>query len=380
MGNQLGIAEANGDTWKTLKKLASGPFSLIRLKKSVSLFNECYKHMLEYIEKELSSGKSVIEGANILPQITSDILAVVGLGLNLNSFQDPQNEFKKHLDGIWDTNRWTGVEMLPKVAKLFRIKAFNPESVRFVETIVKRTMDQRALGGEFGKDILGSLLKIKEENSGEKNFEVILNTYIQFMTDGNGVTADLLGATLYYIIAHPEIYSKLVEEQDAVFSNDDAGKNGDISEEEVGQLEYLDMVIAETCRLCCIDKTPRVCTKSWKIPNSDTFIPAGTQILMPISAIHRDPDIWENPEEFNPERFSKENKSKIKNGSYLPFGTGPRQCLGNNYIKLHIKLTITHLIRNYDLENFENLPKVMERAHAFTFLPEGGIRLKLKKR
>ena len=70
MGNQLGIVEATGDTWKTLKKLASGPFSLIRLKKSISLFNECYKHMLEYIEKELSSGNSVIEGANIFPQIT----------------------------------------------------------------------------------------------------------------------------------------------------------------------------------------------------------------------------------------------------------------------------------------------------------------------
>ena len=200
------------------------------------------------------------------------------------------------------------------------------------------------------------------------------------MMDGSMATSELLGSTLYYIIAHPEVYSKLIEEQDSVFTDDEAGRNGNVTEEEVSQLEYLDMVYSEVCRLSCIDKTPRVCTKSWNIPDTNMIIPAGTQILMPISAIHRDPDIWENPEEFNPERFSTENKIKIKNGTYLPFGTGPRQCLGQIYVKLHIKLTVTHLLRNYDLENFENLPKVMERPYGGAFLPEGGIKLKLTRK
>ena len=380
MGNQLGLVEATGDKWKSLKKLASGAFSLIRLKKSISLFNECYKHMLDYIENELNCGKNIIDGYDIFPNITANVLALVGLGVNLNSFKDPQNIFMKHLNGIWESNRWQAVEMLPKLAKLFRVKPFNPESAKFVETIIKRTMNQRSLKGDYGKDILGSLLKIKQEDSGGESFEIIFNTYIQFMMDGSMATSELLGSTLYYIIAHPEVYSKLIEEQDSVFTDDEAGRNGNVTEEEVSQLEYLDMVYSEVCRLSCIDKTPRVCTKSWNIPGTNIIIPAGTQILMPISAIHRDPDLWENPEEFNPERFSTENKMKIKNGTYLPFGTGPRQCLGQIYVKLHIKLTVTHLLRNYTLENFENLPKVMERPYGGAFLPEGGIKLKLTRK
>ena len=200
------------------------------------------------------------------------------------------------------------------------------------------------------------------------------------MTDGNFITADLLGATLYYIISHSEVYSEIMEEQETVFLTEDSGRNGNLSEEEVNQLEYLDLVISETCRLSCIDKTVRLCTKSWNIPNSDVVIPAGTEILIPVSAIHRDPEIWEYPEEFIPERFSTENKGKIKSVTYLPFGTGPRQCLGNIYVKLHVKMAVTHLLRNFNLHNFENLPKIMERPHPLAFLPESGLKLKFTRR
>ena len=88
------------------------------------------------------------------------------------------------------------------------------------------------------------------------------------------------------------------------------------------------------------------------------IIPIGTEIVVPVAGIHKDPDFWESPEDFNPERFSSQNKGKIKSGTYLPFGSGPRHCLGMNYARLHIKITITHILRNYELHNSENLPKV----------------------
>ena len=98
---------------------------------------------------------------------------------------------------------------------------------------------------------------------------------------------------------------------------------------------------------------------------------------MNINLFHKDPDFWESPEDFNPQRFSSQNKGKIKSGTYLPFGSGPRHCLGMNYARLHIKITITHILRNYELHNFENLPKVMKRPHPFTFLPSEGLKLKI---
>ena len=175
----------------------------------------------------------------------------------------------------------------------------------------------------------------------------MLNTYVQFIGDGNFTLAGLLGANLYYIIANPDVYFKLAEEEEHVFGGEE-GKNGELAEENLNELSYLDMVILETSRLVCFERNSRTCTKPWRIPDTDLVIPIGTEIVVPVAAIHKDPDFWESPEDFNPQRFSSQNKGKIKSGTYLPFGSGPRHCLGMNYARLHIKITITHILRNYE--------------------------------
>jgi cytochrome P450 family 6 len=379
MGNQIGISEATGDVWKSIKKSTSGPFSIIRLKKSMQLYNDCNKHMLEYIDRQIDAGNTIIDSSSVLPNISMDVLASVGLGVNINTFTEPNDEFKTKTDNIFVTKRWELVQLLPNIASLLRIKVFNPDSVKYIMTIIKRTMEQRKNGGTLGKDILGAIIKHKEDNPQDENFDVILKTYVQFVGDANFTLPGMLGATLYYIISHPEVYSTLIEEQERVF-DENGGRCGNLTEEEVNQLTYLDMVILETTRLVCFPKMSRLCTKAWKIPDSNVVIPSGTEIVVPVSAIHKDSEYWESPEEFIPERFSTKNKGKIQSGTYFPFGTGPRQCLGEAYVKLHIKITVTHLLRNYTLHNFENLPRVMKRPHVFAFLPKEGLKLKLTRR
>ena len=212
MGNQIGLSEASGDIWRNIKKSASGSFSLIRLKKSIPLYNECNKHMLEYIDRQINAGNTIIDNANILPNISMDVLASVGLGVNINTFMNPIDEFKVKTDNIFVTKRWEFVQFLPNIASLFRIQVFNPDSVKYIMTIITRTMEQRKKGGILGKDILGSIIKHREDNPVDENFDVILKTYVQFVGDANFTLGGLLGATLYYVISHPEIYSKLMDE------------------------------------------------------------------------------------------------------------------------------------------------------------------------
>ena len=78
----------------------------------------------------------------------------------------------------------------------------NPDSVMYIRTIIKRRMDQQKDDKMLGKDILSSFIKHKEENQNEENFDAIMNTYVQFVGDGNFTLAGLLGANLYY----PENY------------------------------------------------------------------------------------------------------------------------------------------------------------------------------
>lgn len=72
----------------------------------------------------------------------------------------------------------------------------------------------------------------------------------------------------------------------------------------------------------------RNCTKDFMIPGTKARVPAGVKVVVPVWSIHHDPKIYPNPDHFDPERFMGDNKHSRRSGVYLPFGDGPRQCLG----------------------------------------------------
>ena len=132
---------------------------------------------------------------------------------------------------------------------------------------------------------------------------------------------------------------KLVDEVDAVVE----ASEGKIDQESIREMPYLEACIKETLRLLPpIFRTDRTCVKDWQ--EDGLFIPKGwsdsnldldalcsnpgMNILIPTFAIHHDPSIWTEPESFRPERFFKEEESSIQACSWLPFGGGPRQCIG----------------------------------------------------
>ena len=195
----------------------------------------------------------------------------------------------------------------------------------------------------------------------------------------DNTTVEAATGIIAFLISHPEVLSKLQGEIDDVF---DAKEEGDIdlSDTDINEMNYLDCIISEAMRMAAISVTSRRVTKPWTIPGTDITIPVGVGVYIPLMSFHRDPEYWENPEEFNPERFNSENKSKIRTGTYAPFGLGPRQCLGNNYAKFTIKIILIYLVRFFDLENVENLPKDFKIDPNTLFTPVGGCRVKLHKR
>lgn len=74
----------------------------------------------------------------------------------------------------------------------------------------------------------------------------------------------------------------------------------------------------------------RICTRNYRIPGAEIIIQKGTQVLIPVLGLHKDPEYYPNPEVFDPDRFTKENKTSRPSIAYLPFGDGPRNCIGKN--------------------------------------------------
>ncbi|KAL6435948.1 hypothetical protein ACFW04_005653 [Cataglyphis niger] len=146
---------------------------------------------------------------------------------------------------------------------------------------------------------------------------------------------------MYELAANPKIQEKLYDEIRAAYE-----KHGCVSYDSISEMKYLDCVVRETLRKYpSVGATQRICSESYKIPDSDVVLEKGTKVLIPIYAIHHDPLYYKNPNVFDPNRFIDENK-KNDNDTYLPFGNGPRICIGNifNICKNLIYVYLFHII------------------------------------
>lgn len=132
---------------------------------------------------------------------------------------------------------------------------------------------------------------------------------------------------LFELARNPKIQIQIQEEVDRVFKSGTEG----ITYEMLGDLKYLECCVDETLRKYPIVPVHfRIATKDYKIADSDLVIPQGTSVIIPVLGFHRDPEIYENPMEFKPERFlnSPHGNGKSEGLFYTPFGEGPRSCIG----------------------------------------------------
>jgi cytochrome P450 family 6 len=191
---------------------------------------------------------------------------------------------------------------------------------------------------------------------------IAAQVYIFFLA-GFETSSTTMSFAMYELAANPEIQKKLYNEIQTVYE-----KHCCISYDAICEMEYLDRVIRgkfcikikiliiETKAVNVMKKvsivfknikfletlrkyppvamTQRVCEESYQIPGTDVVIEKGTKVLVPIYAIHHDPLYYKNPDVFDPDRFLDENKKLRDNYAFLPFGDGPRICIGNSQINL----------------------------------------------
>ncbi|XP_063127926.1 cytochrome P450 3A11-like isoform X7 [Rattus norvegicus] len=147
----------------------------------------------------------------------------------------------------------------------------------------------------------------------------------------------------------------------------------------VMEMEYLDMVLNETPRLYPIGyRLERVCKKDIKLDG--VFIPKGSVVMIPFYTLQHDPQHWPEPEEFLPERFSKENKGSIDPYVYLPFGNGPRNCIGMRFALMNMKLALTKVLQNFSFQLCEETQIPLKLSRQRLFGPEKPIVLKVVPR
>lgn len=145
----------------------------------------------------------------------------------------------------------------------------------------------------------------------------------KFLLSSTETSACAMTFSSYELAMNQDIQDKLRKEINEVLVDKE------VTFEAINDMKYLDMVFNETLRkYSVLDVQMRQSTSDFVIPNSDLIIPGETLILIPTYALHNDERFWENPDKFDPERFTAENVQKRRPFTFIPFSDGPRQCTG----------------------------------------------------
>nr|QZM07471.1 cytochrome P450 monooxygenase CYP9EK1 [Lasioderma serricorne] len=406
-----------GAAWREMRATLSPAFTSAKMRNMFGFMNTCAQNFVNSFVKK-NEDVIEVEMKDIVTKYTSDVIASVSFGVECNSVANPENEF--YTMGTQLTNPSRNIfpkiilfAVAPALAKMFKMTVFPTQVTDFFRQIVQETIKIRQEKNIFRPDMIHLLLEARKgalvhENTntsdGDTGFATVQESELgkqkKFMTTklsdddiaaqalafffgGFDTTASTICFMSYELAKNPDVQGKLQQEIDVVLET----SNGKVTFEVLTRMKYLDQVISESLRKWTPGlQNDRLCIKDYVIeperPNEKPYlIKKGDVVIVPTIGLHYDPQYFPNPEQFDPDRFSDENKKNIVPGSYIPFGNGPRNCIGSRFALLEVKTLFFHLLSKFDLVFTEKtiLPMKLKTV-GFSMKPDGGFQIGLKRR
>ncbi|XP_077879135.1 cytochrome P450 3A4-like [Ictidomys tridecemlineatus] len=208
------------------------------------------------------------------------------------------------------------------------------------------------------------------DHQGLSDIEIAVQSII-FILAGYHTTSTTLSFIMYVLATHPDVQKKLQQEVDETLPN-----KAPVTYDVLFEMKYLDMVVNETLRLYpAVERIVRVCKKDVEL--NGVFIPKGIIVAIPIYSLHQNSMYWPETEKFYPERFSKKNKVSINPYVYMPFGNGPRNCIGMRFALMNMKLALIRLLQNFSFHNCKETQIPLKLSKTPFLQPEKPIVLKV---
>ncbi|KAL1402069.1 hypothetical protein pipiens_000130, partial [Culex pipiens pipiens] len=300
------------------------------------------------------------------------------------------------------------MRFFPKLTTILGIDVVDREQADYFTKLIRDTMSTREGQGIVRHDMIDLLIQAKkntlihqEESESQDGFatveesnvgkvqlsrpmtesEMVAQCLIFFVAGFEAVSTTALFA-VYELVRHPEIQDRLYQE---VLQTKESLKGKQISYDVLQQMKYLDMVVSETLRIWAPSTaTDRLCVRDYELDAGEGLkftIDKGTCVWFPVYGLHHDPKYYPNPERFDPERFNDENKRNINLGAYLPFGSGPRNCIGSRFALMEIKAILYHMLLKFSFEQSENtqIPLQLEKGLS-NLATERGLHVNLRLR
>ncbi|XP_043276577.1 cytochrome P450 9e2-like [Venturia canescens] len=343
------------DRWRDMRTVLTPSFTANKMKYMFQLVSKCAMELVQYLSEHPEQTKE-IDLKDFFTRYANDVIATTAFGISVNSFKDRTNEFYSNgkaastFGGFFNLLKFIGARIFPNFLRLMGLSFLPRKTERFFKQLIHDTVKIRDEKGIVRPDMIHLLMQARNNDNGiDMTNEDITAQAVIFFLAGFDTSSRLMCFVSHVLSYYPEIQDRLRKEVDVILGEDSAS----ITYEKLGRMTYMDMVISETLRLYPPQPfTDRVCTQTCELPpptsdsNPFTVLPS-TLMWIPIIAFHRDPYYFPEPEEFDPERFSEENKNNITPYTYLPFGVGPRKCIGERFALMEAKVIMAHLLKKF---------------------------------
>jgi cytochrome P450 len=357
-----GLLTSDGDTWLRNRRMQQPAFARPRLMTLDEIVAPATQSMLQRWAG-IAQANGLVDVDREMMQLTLEIVGKALFSINLEKeAHELTGAVITALDYIVYQSR---VMLVPPVwVPTPRNRRFR-QAVQRLDTAVEDIIRSREKAGEAGNDLLGMLLQAKDAETGQPlTAKEVRDEVITLLIAGHETVASALTWSWYLLSQNPGARQQLEEEVEKVTAENEPTAN------DLEALAYTSRVFAEALRLY-----PPAWIVTRKALGEDhlgeTIIPPGATIIISTYAIHRHPAFWEGAERFEPERFTEEQSKNRPRYAYIPFGGGPRLCIGSNFAQVEAQLVLAMVTRRFRLELPETTKVSMEAQ--VTLRPHGGL-------
>ncbi|XP_043251734.1 cytochrome P450 9e2-like [Colletes gigas] len=381
------VFSLKGDRWKTIRNTLSPFFTASKMKFMFGLVSKCSYDFVDYFYNHPECC-SMIRSKEVFTRYTNDVIATAAFGITVNSLKDQDNEFYKtgtdtaNFMGILRTMKFLMFRISPRLTRMAGITFLSQSSSNFLTKIISETVKIRETKGVVRPDMIHLLMQARDKGTTRMTIDDMVAQAFIFFLAGFDTSSTLMCYLTHELAMNQDVQEKLRKEVDHYLAE---GK-GEISYEALMKMEYIEMVISEILRMyppvLFID---RLCAEKFELPpagpgHKSVVIQPDQNIWFPTYSLHHDPKYFPNPEKFDPERFSKENKDNIVPYTYIPFGIGPRMCIGNRFALMETKLLIVHLLQKFIIKPNEKTKPIKFKRGTFQLIPKDGFLVSFEKR
>ncbi|EFN89626.1 Probable cytochrome P450 6a14 [Harpegnathos saltator] len=394
-----------GKKWRNLRVKLTPTFTSGKIKQMFMVLKECGEEFTKSLESKART-KDVIEIKDIFARYSTDIIMSTAFGIKANCLVEPNNEFRRWGKKTFEVNAFWNALMIfaPQVLNFFSIPNTDRGVSKFFIKIFKDNVEYRKANNVVRHDFMNLLIQLMDKGYVEPDvdkendkvnetvntnkltmLEATAQAFVFFLAgfESSSTTATFC---LYELALHQDMQDKVRQEIDETLE-----KHGELTYDAISEMTYLHKVVQGKCNTHSahqsLRKYPpvpilnRVCTKEIVVPTTNVHVPEGTLITISVLGVQRDPSIYPNPDKFDPGRFDADQVTTRHPYAFLPFGEGPRACIGTRFGYIQTKVGIISLLSKFKFKLHPQTPvPLLFSESPIPLSPKGGIHLFIESR